>query len=1007
MEIVELRVHGVHGTSPGSMLGVSDGEVGQVAGDSLTGLYRADDPGDLPYRDLAGTRVSVEAYSWGALTSGVQGVLGWLKRALWLLLLPFALANLAYWARLGVGRPTGTARWGARAVRVSGLLLTSFMVLTPCVIAIDMVTWQCYRFGAPACSRLPTQLDVLAGWSPTQRLAAGTLVPMLLVALLWFLSRQSLMRYEAPFVDPWGVDDSAPVRPILRDPDLWQGKERTQRLQRLHLSVGVCTVVGFSGAHVLAAADAPVTVLATTVAAALVALAAIFLATVSHRTDLENRPPVPHPTQTRVWSLVNRCERGGFRCGEWLREHVEPRVDWLLVAALAVYAVHVLVLIGYRGDIDQSIDYYGRNLWFIAVFVLLTVLHLSVFAGGRMPTPAAIGLVVLPVVSAAVAAAYLFSRNQFRGDNLLLAVFVVLSFFTFLTLWHYRMSGRPEQAWHGAGASVLLAGGAWVSLLLTSGTVIASANYLNGPEHSVGDLVSHSAAPGASTASGATPTRFVATGDVTLVHAEVTVDGAGVTLHGGTVRVDGLSALDDLGTSAVVRARASTRVLGGELLVRGDSVAFQDSCVGIGSGDVGWLDEPCTAESARFGPLGTLAVPGRLLHLDPDSAVLLDNTNPPQATLVVPQVLIWTPIAQLAWLLLVGLVLIASMVLYGRTAGRLIGDFLPAEDGPWPDSLVPVRDRAGARAARRTAGMAHRAERLLDLMGLVTAPVALVLIVMAASGEPPWFYAEWTRSYATLAMYVVVAMSAGLALLGSQLRRSENARKAAGVLWDLTTFWPRAAHPLAPPCYAERVVPELETRTRWALGPADAPEPRLVVLSGHSQGSLIVAAMASRLGDDDLARVRIVTYGSQIRDLYGRVFPRVFGPDAIGYAPTTGVRKLRDPFPDVPREDTPGIGVPPPGSLLRRLTDHGSSWINLFRRSDPLGYRVFSDRDSHLDRPVPEVPLEQRGDPGPRVMTHSGYQHTRTYRDVVASWTGEHVVEDPVGTGDLPSLPPG
>ena len=40
METVELRVHGVHGTSPGAMLGVGDGEVGQVAGDGLTGLYR-------------------------------------------------------------------------------------------------------------------------------------------------------------------------------------------------------------------------------------------------------------------------------------------------------------------------------------------------------------------------------------------------------------------------------------------------------------------------------------------------------------------------------------------------------------------------------------------------------------------------------------------------------------------------------------------------------------------------------------------------------------------------------------------------------------------------------------------------------------------------------------------------------------------------------------------------------------------------------------------------------
>ena len=96
-------------------------------------------------------------------------------------------------------------------------------------------------------------------------------------------------------------------------------------------------------------------------------------------------------------------------------------------------------------------------------------------------------------------------------------------------------------------------------------------------------------------------------------------------------------------------------------------------------------------------------------------------------------------------------------------------------------------------------------------------------------------------------MYLVVGLSAGLVMLGSQIRRSEKTRKAVGVIWDLTTFWPRAAHPLAPPCYAERVVPELLTRVALGARPGRrgcrTAEP--VILSGHSQGSLIVLAIAS------------------------------------------------------------------------------------------------------------------------------------------------------------------
>jgi hypothetical protein len=36
--ILEIRVHGVHGTPPAAMLGTKD--IGQVAGDKMTGFHR-------------------------------------------------------------------------------------------------------------------------------------------------------------------------------------------------------------------------------------------------------------------------------------------------------------------------------------------------------------------------------------------------------------------------------------------------------------------------------------------------------------------------------------------------------------------------------------------------------------------------------------------------------------------------------------------------------------------------------------------------------------------------------------------------------------------------------------------------------------------------------------------------------------------------------------------------------------------------------------------------------
>ncbi|HET6212197.1 MAG TPA: hypothetical protein VFE14_04915, partial [Micromonosporaceae bacterium] len=97
--VTELRVHGVGGTPPSAML--DDPLVKQVTGDGIAGIWRGADR-----VTGSGVRWHREAYSWGGLTSKA------LASALWLILLPFALVNLAGWMALGRPRvPRGRADW--------------------------------------------------------------------------------------------------------------------------------------------------------------------------------------------------------------------------------------------------------------------------------------------------------------------------------------------------------------------------------------------------------------------------------------------------------------------------------------------------------------------------------------------------------------------------------------------------------------------------------------------------------------------------------------------------------------------------------------------------------------------------------------------------------------------------------------------------------------------------------------------------------------------------------
>jgi hypothetical protein len=912
----------------------------------------------------------------------------------------------------------------------------------------------------------------MAALSASQRLAVGSVAPLAAVLVLFLLSRQSIGRYEEVAPAPESIWDSdAELDPSTRpaeedaDPsghghrhpggstggstggsrggntgtsahagshvaplyhrDMWKGALRTRRLQRLHLTVALATVVAFTGVHVLRPglgvvgdrglpemwAESVPTVLTTAAAALLAALATVLVC-------------VFHPDDMEFYAAPHREGVGAARPG-LLREVPAGAPGWLTVAMLGVTAAHLLAL--WRGGfpgLSEEPDFYGHNVWFVAVFVALTVVHLIVFTGGRMSVRGTAAVLAAVLLLGAVGI-WLYEAGPFGRFDLAVGAAGVAALLVVLTTWHYRRAEPPgdgaqplpvtEAAWRGAGSSVLLAGGAWVALLFTTAVVTGSAEYLNGDDHTVVDLVTRSPEDAASSVLledqlvGADVSMdgepLEVTGPVRIRDALVLVDpdSRAVTVRSGTVSVGTLGrAPTELGASEQLR---STRFRSALLSLDRDEVVLRDSCVRPAESP----GRDCTGESADFRAGATLAVATSLLVLDGGaSSVLVQVADPPQLPLVVPQVLVWAPVLQLIWLVLVAVSLGWCVLRFHRRVRPSIRAYLSTCGGGARDFLpVPERDREPAIRARVRAALAHRAERLLDVVGFITSPVALTVIVMSFSGQAPWDVWEWTREVAALSLYVALGMSLALVLLASQVRRSETARRGVGVLWDLTTFWPRAAHPLAPPCYAERVVPELCTRVHWALRrPRFCDTNATVVLSGHSQGSLIVTAVACRLPKPSLDRIRILTYGSQVRALYGRVFPSVVGSRQLGYVPTTGPATLADAWPDAPTPGDHPQGQPPGGDHLRARLGEPMHWRNLFRRTDPLGYRVHSDVDGPLDVPACEVPVVEVGDAGPRVMTHSGYQHSIEYREIVAAWTGEPVVTQPPGTTGAPPLPP-
>lgn len=241
----------------------------------------------------------------------------------------------------------------------------------------------------------------------------------------------------------------------------------------------------------------------------------------------------------------------------------------------------------------------------------------------------------------------------------------------------------------------------------------------------------------------------------------------------------------------------------------------------------------------------------------------------------------------------------APAVLFHRWRTNRSDDAVPDEVTLLHAGRPQDRSRA-ARAWRRARLKQRNAHHVvLILAGLLVLSTGPTLALRLLGPDT----ASWSQVLVALGVGALAALALALLRMVQRAASGENNSRYLGVLCDLTLFWPREAHPIVPPCYALKVIPELAARATEHL---EDPDTR-VVLVGHSQGSLLAAVATARLLDSlpehDRERVGLVTAGSQLQWAYPRAFPGV-----------------------VPHDSLQGLA----GSLQGR-------WRSLCRGTDPLG----------------------------------------------------------------------
>ena len=880
-------------------------------GDELAGFWRPKDPGgadgDDTTRGHVPDGITREAYSWGGLArmtpAGAVGLGGKLMAGLitagWTLLLPFGLANVAYWTRRVDERGLPGARddrrhprteAGASVVRLFGLLLTAFLVITFCDLSMDLVATQCFSEQKNAvdqakaisgtkkpavlvCGNLPGFLNGLASLHLAPRLAVLSVVPIALLLGLWFVSSKSRARYErsgeAKPPDSKSSARAARSLPVLARKGMWSGDIMVGGLTQLHLAAGF----------------------------ALIAVCLMWPA---------------------LFGQGNACSK--------------PEDLWK------------------SNDCHHQVGVMGK-LWFVDAAV--------VYGASLLLSIVVLFFCVLMVIRRAPDAPDITSRGEKRARGILLsfALFDVLSAELLMLVARPELQVKVNLLGVSAAPTILLVimlglvawalflrlsrlGAIWALLLVAS----------------VGSVMVEEWKPWSTVAVG-----LVVAGIV--IHLGLLRDGCRRRWQGWAGMGPGMF----LGMALWVQVFLSSALV---------------LCVGDwlnGSNGASTLIRKQAADTSQKTP-----------KLDQ-----CGNLCPGQDHLLT---------APLPYVLLGAAALLAAII---GVVGVGIA-WLRSRPDP-NEASRRIRERV--EAARRFARVAHRAEKLFGLVS-VTGVLLVLGVAMVSTGG--WLHVElspskdlssWLRPLDLSTPAIALLGVAGLAALVKGT--STGKKRPLGLLWDLVAFLPRAAHPFAPPCYAERAVPELTDRVdewlksnhgEWFVGNQRRGGDR-VVISAHSLGGVLTVAALMReqlQAHEEKGAIRLLTYGSQLRAYFARIFPELLGPALLGVPPSLAGRFwAHDPWQDERTSvgEVPDSELKTPISLrstiVRRLSDEkgGSLWRSLWRPTDYLGFPVWSFRSkgNRLDHPAEEV-----DDSGYvlAVLTHSNYPRTPAYTTALKDLAG-------------------